>query len=498
MIGRRTCYVAGSAVMTATFVLGAMSSSAEPANASAQSITIKAVLPPGTGNITAADNAGLLSLTKAYEKAHSGVTVEWLPYTWDGNVAQLASVETEAAGGDAPDLVGNQYGSAFPPGLLQNIKPYLEEPNPYVAGNKSWLSLYSNTTVPYMTAANGNIYLVLGSDVETAMIYSKAAFSKAGIASVPTTWAALMTDLAKLKAVGIAPFMFADGGGNPCDEGWYEWLVTSSFLVNEEHSFMVQPGAIATGLDLAVGVEKGIISMDNPSYAAGWKLLDQMKPYFASGASSYNVCSDPNAVTPPLVPNSLLVQGKVAIIWGLTSAIPELNSVGFSGKFGVFPEPTITKATSPYATGTVTKGLIGGPNGVGEWSITSEKADRTMTPAKTKVVMNFLAWLQSPSNLGYWIKAENDGCIPTEPTAPTASIPGFTNLLPTGKVPTGVIPILASLLSVSAYTQGVRLLQEFIGGDVSYSSFASQWQSLLTGAAQTWAQTNHVNLQKYK
>jgi raffinose/stachyose/melibiose transport system substrate-binding protein len=261
---------------------------------------------------------------------------------------------------------------------------------------------------------------------------------------------------------------------------------------------MVQPAAVATPLDLAVGIERGIISMDNPSYAAGWKLLDQMRPYLASGASSYNVCSDPNAVTPPLVPNSLLVQGKVAIIWGLTSAIAELNSVGFSGKFGVFPEPTITKASSPYATGTVTKGLIGGPNGVGEWSITSEKADRTMTPAKTKVVMNFLAWLESPSNLGYWIKVTNGGYIPTEPAAPTTAVPGFTALVPTGKVPTMLLPVEGDLLSVQADTQGGRLIQELISGDSSYSSFSSQWQTVLTTAAQTWAETNHVNLQKYK
>ena len=40
-------------------------------------------------------------------------------------------------------------------------------------------------------------------------------------------------------------------------------------------------------------------------------------------------------------------------------------------------------------------------------------------------------------------------------------------------------------------------MQEF-AGTLSYSSFASQWQSVLTTAAQTWATANHVNLQKYK
>ena len=42
-------------------------------------VTIKAVLPPNTGPITAADNAGLKSLTTQYEAAHKNVTVQWLP-----------------------------------------------------------------------------------------------------------------------------------------------------------------------------------------------------------------------------------------------------------------------------------------------------------------------------------------------------------------------------------------------------------------------------------
>ena len=48
-------------------------------------------------------------------------------------------------------------------------------------GNSSWLSLFSPTTVPYMTSPNGDIDIILGSSVETGMFYSKAAFAKAGI-----------------------------------------------------------------------------------------------------------------------------------------------------------------------------------------------------------------------------------------------------------------------------------------------------------------------------
>jgi len=44
---------------------------------------------------------------------------------------------------------------------------------------------------------------------------------------------------------------------------------------------------------------------------------------------------------------------------------------------------------------------------------------------------------------------------------------------------------------------GSRLFQEYVNGSLSYSAFASQWQSLLTSAAQQWATQNHVDLNKY-
>ena len=71
-------------------------------------------------------------------------------------------------------------------------------------------------------------------------------------------------------------------------------------------------------------------------------------------------------------------------------------------------------------------GVIGGPNGNGQWGVTSQQADHSMTAAKTKMVMNFLAWLFTPQHLGYWIKINQSGAdIPTETAAPTVNLPGL-------------------------------------------------------------------------
>jgi raffinose/stachyose/melibiose transport system substrate-binding protein len=487
----------------AVAVVAAGCSSSTPSSSGSTSsapVTIKAVLPPNTGTITSAENAGLKQLTDQYEAAHKNVTVDWLPNSSASITQTNAQVESQASGGAAPDLVWEQYGpvtsGSIPAGLLQNIKPYLEKPNPYVPGNTSWLSLFSPSTIPYMTSPNGDIDIILGSNVETGMFYSKAAFVKAGITTTPSTWADFITDLGQLKAAGVTPIMFADGG--LCNPSWFERLATSSLLANQVSQFDVNHAQVTTGLDVAVGINKGIISMTNPRYAEVWKLLGQLVSYSGGGESSYDACSPPTQTTPPLTTETLLVQGKVGVLWGGSWYFPQLDSLGFTGKYGVFPEPPITSATSSLALGTSTVGMIGGPNGNGQWGVTSQQADSSMTPAKTAVVMNFLAWLFTPQNLGDWIKINQSGAdIPTESGAPTLNIPGLSNLVPSSKVGTVVDVVLDDVLSTATTNSGLRLVQEYIDGQLNYSSFASQWQSLLTGAAQQWATTNHVDLSKY-
>jgi ABC-type glycerol-3-phosphate transport system substrate-binding protein len=185
----RSVLPAGAALLAAGALAVACSSggSAPASPGGGAQVTIKAVLPPNTGPITAADNLGLQKLTQQYEARHKNVTVQWLPNN-SGDITQAnASMESQASGGAAPDVVWEQYGpvtsGALPQGLLQNIKPFLDKPNPYVPGNSSWLSLFTPVTIPYMTSPNGEIGILLGSNVETGMFYSKDAFAKAGIAS---------------------------------------------------------------------------------------------------------------------------------------------------------------------------------------------------------------------------------------------------------------------------------------------------------------------------
>src|SRR5436190_24374854 len=113
------------ALLTASVLVAGCSGggSASPGGSgSSAPVTIKVVLPPQTGPITAADNAGLKQLTTQYEAAHKNVTVQWLPNNTPSITQANAQVESQASGGSAPDVGWEQYGPVtsgpIPAGLL--------------------------------------------------------------------------------------------------------------------------------------------------------------------------------------------------------------------------------------------------------------------------------------------------------------------------------------------------------------------------------------------
>ena len=111
---RRTHVLSAGVALLAAGVLaaGCSSNSASPGGSGSNApVAIKAVLPPNTGPITAADNAGLKQLTTQYEAAHKNVTVQWLPNNTGSISAANAAVESQASGGAAPERrSGNSTG----------------------------------------------------------------------------------------------------------------------------------------------------------------------------------------------------------------------------------------------------------------------------------------------------------------------------------------------------------------------------------------------------
>jgi ABC-type glycerol-3-phosphate transport system substrate-binding protein len=483
---------------TAGLVAGCSGSS----GSSGDKVVIRAVLPPNTGEISSAQNRPLQQYTQEYESKHPNVKVNWLPNPTSAITTANASLVSQAAGGKAADVVWEQYNpllsGSIPKGVLQDLRPWLNKPNPYIKGNKKWIDSFEPSTVPYMTSPDGGMRILLGSNVETAFFYNKAAFAKAGISAAPASWDELMTDLSKLKSAGYTPLMYATGG--ICNPSWYERLADTQFLNNSLKQFMVDKSVVTSGKDVASGIVKGQITMKNPAYAQVWKMLYDLRPYIAKSAGSYDACSAPNAVQPPLSPQPLLVQGKVAMIWGGSWFIPQLNAAGYTGKYGLFPEPTVTSSTSKYSAAVSTKGVIGGPNGDGQWSITSNKADASMTSKKTDTVMDFMAWLYTPEHIGAEVKGWGQGgsYIPTVKGAPIPDVAGLSSLVPATAPPTVVDIALDGVLSSTTTNNGLRLVSQLMAGGISFGDFSTKWDELLQSGAQAYAKQNKFDLNSLK
>lgn len=440
---------------------------------------------------------------QGYERAHPWVHVAYVE-TNTGASSQQAYLVTEAGAGHVPDVTYDLFGQvdagAVPRGILADLTKYLEAPNPYVPGNKHWIDLWRSFARPYMRTPSGRYVLLMGGKVATEVFYNKADFKKAGISAAPSTWASWVADMAKLKRHGITPFLFGDGGSaSACNPSWFERKFSTEFLGPELASFNVNHSpTVLGGVDMMAGIERGIISMKNPAYAEGWKLLGQIRKYMAPGASSYNSCAQLTATTPPLSEVPPFIQNKAAMIWGTSGNIYQLNDSGFRGKYGFFPFPEITTATTTYSHNINVNGTVAGANGVGEIAVPTSKADKSMTPYKMHWVINLLQYLYSPQHEGAWVAGESQGTnAPLIRGAHAKGTPGVSRLLPKGKIPLTVDGILNASMGTKPALAGYRLVQAYVGGSLSYSRFAREWEGVLQSGVRAFARANHLNISKY-
>src|SRR5579863_8230883 len=137
-------------------------------------------------------------------KKVTGVTVntDVLP------LATFSSVESaQLAAGIAPDLVFSQ--ATYQPYMVVPLNKYLGQPNPFVAGHKSWLSEFDQSAfsakVTGVLDPRGNFDWVPFNLAGIAMYYNKSAFKQAGITAPISTFSQLIGDCGTLAKAGYTP-----------------------------------------------------------------------------------------------------------------------------------------------------------------------------------------------------------------------------------------------------------------------------------------------------
>ena len=123
-------------------------------------------------------------------------------------LATFSSVESaQLAAGIAPDLVFNQ--ATYQPYMVVPLNKYLSQPNPFVAGHKSWLSEFDQSAfsakVTGVLDSKGNFDWVPFNLAGIAMYYNKSAFKRAGITAPISTFGQLIGDCGALAKAGYTP-----------------------------------------------------------------------------------------------------------------------------------------------------------------------------------------------------------------------------------------------------------------------------------------------------
>jgi ABC-type glycerol-3-phosphate transport system substrate-binding protein len=347
-------------------------------------------------------------------KKVTGVTVKTdvLP------LSTFFSVEsTQLSAGTAPDLVFNQ--ATYQPYMVVPLNKYLSQPNPFVPGNKSWLSLFNpeafSTKVSGVLDPMGNFDWVPFNLVGIAMYYNKVAFKKAGITAPINTFSQLISDCGALAKAGFTPLAMDNSviGTVFPYRPILEQMIQKQF--NELNHFTVT-GSLGkaqelTTEDLTWGIATGKFSASDPYVQESLVLLKQLFDSCATkNWSGITGLSGDGVGLPQFESGKAAMTFAVDFGYGTIAA-----SLHFS--IGSMPFPEITTATTPLSANVPARSgnTIGGTS--------------YMIPAHTsgnalKASLLFLQFVSSPRYVSKWLAAT--GGIPAiGGIAPPASTAGY-------------------------------------------------------------------------
>ncbi len=266
----------GGLVAVLAIILGACGSSASPSPSAAAPTTAPTAessmatespsseaMAPVTiewWHITTAEpgKTDFQNIADAYMAMHPNVTIN---ITVLENEAFKTKLATQMQSGDVPDLFqswgGGIMAAQADAGMLKDITSDIASWKDTI--NPGALSIY---------AYNGKQYGVPWDMGMIGFWYNKDLFSKAGIATPPTTWADFLTDVGKLKASGVAPLAIAGKDEWPSMHLWTYLVLRNGG--GDNLAQMIQSGDWNTDACTKAGQDVLDLNALDP-YQAGYK-----------------------------------------------------------------------------------------------------------------------------------------------------------------------------------------------------------------------------------
>lgn len=189
---------------------------AVPASASAK-VTLTLWQNYGTEQNAVATN----NLVKAFEKANPNITIKVVAQPASNYFALLQAASISHNGPDLAVMWTGLYDLQYS-SFLTNLKGKVPAADLAKIGGLQWES-------PNFNAANGPLVMPLETQFYIGF-YNKSLFKKAGITRVPTTWSQLSSACTKLKAIGVTPLVYGNGG-QALGAEFYPWYDMSYMMI---------------------------------------------------------------------------------------------------------------------------------------------------------------------------------------------------------------------------------------------------------------------------
>jgi len=337
-------------------------------------------------------------IADAYQ-SKTGVKIKWADSKpTSGSTADVSEWFINRINGDNCPAIGFSWGTRFQErDYYVDLTEYLEQPNPYVEGNKKWKDLfYDYLWDDYeISDASGKIVAIpitLNPGTPTAIYYNKDLFEANGL-SEPKNWeeyGVLIERLQNLGKTAIVPWGNNKSAG--LDQWVFEYSLSPMFakkLLLDGVSDYDKDGKVST-IEEIRGVLEGVYDPTQQVYAK--VLYSLAKDYYQNtlptGWQTTDYTEKWNAGNIGMMENGL---------WNIQTENNKTVDVR-SFEFGLFAPAMVDSATSSYAADFSSK-KITEINSRPSLMLNIMKPAVENNPELLAQAVDFLMWLTVPDNI---------------------------------------------------------------------------------------------------
>lgn len=416
-----------------------------------------------------------------FMKLYPNVTIEWVRGMNKQDQAELASYyTTHFSSGDAPDI-GMSWNFFTEENWYLPLDRYLDEPNPYVAGNRKWSEQFpsylweNNLVTSPIDGTSTGIPISLYSGPATAIFYNKAIFAKEGL-PIPESYLELIKTAELLNGkgyIGLHPWT--------AQNQIYSWAFIFNlgpyyFEKNVAGKLKQDAKGHIANEELMRGIKAGLLSPARHAYARELyvnfkKLFDVSPPNW-----EYTDFSKPWA------------EGKVAMFEDGTWLLNTEESNKERGfEFGMLPPIPLSVEESPYVS--APKYTDSGPYQP-EPSVTLNILRPSVERHGTEeAAVRFLQFLTAPENISLLIQEDQTSIGAVEGVPVPELLQDWISrpfpITPISSWPTG--------LDAESYDQWNQYTSAWVNGKLDDETYFAAIDELQSKAADRIIQLNNID-----